>query len=735
MKIKIASYIILLTIFFSSNLVAFAQEEPAVDGSKSEFSWPIEIESKSGIVTTLYQPQLDSFEDNILEGRMAVTIKPLENEMIFGAIWFKARLQTDLEERTVVLEKMDIIKTHFPEMVEQDTIDKFSGLLAAEIESWDLEMSLDRILASLEEVENMKKLSDDINNDPPVIYFRNKPTILLIIDGEPILKEIEDADIEYVVNTPFFLVKDSKKGNYYINGGPFWYTSEEITKGWVETNKVPSNIEQFAKDNQEEQETDSIAEAYTEAPDLIIDTKAAELILVDGEIDYKAIEGTSLLFVSNSESDIIMDISSQNHYILLGGRWFYSKSLEDGDWKFSEPEDLPEDFNNIPEGSEMADVRPSIPGTPEAQTALLEQSIPQTATIDRSEAKVEVKYDGDPKFEKIEGTDVSYAVNTDKTVLLIKKVYYVVDDAVWFMSDKPTGPWEVSTERPDEVNDIPPESPVYNVKYAYIYDSTPTVVYVGYLPGYTYSYVYGGVVVYGTGYYYQPWYGAYYYPRPVTWGFGVHYNPWTGWGFSVGFSYGWMRWSFHPYRRGYWGARGYRHGYRHGYSRGYRHGYNHGRKQGYRAGYAAGSRNSSRNRNVYNNRSTGVKNTGNARNKQASNNMNNKARTSNKSNNMYTDKSGNVYQRDKSGNYQNKSNNQQQAQNRQQTSNNKQQVQNKSQQSTQQQRQPSSSQKQNMDRSHQNRSTGTQNYNRSQQQRSSGGSRSGGSRGGGGRRR
>ena len=727
MKNLKSSWILLLAILLFNSFTTIAQE-PAVDGSKSEFSWPIEIESDNGFVTTLYQPQLDSFEENVLEGRMAVTIKPPEKEMVFGAIWFKARMQTDLEQRTVVLEKMDIIKTHFPDMIEQEKIDQFSELLSAEIESWNLEMSLDRILASLEEVENLKQLSDDINNDPPAIYFRTNPAILLIIDGEPILKEVEDAGLEYVVNTPFFLVKDSKKGDYYINGGPFWYTSIEITKGWTETDKVPSNIKKFAEENQEEQETDSISESYTEAPELIVDTKPAELIMVDGEIDYKPIDGTSLLFVSNTESDIIMDINSQNHYVLLGGRWFYSKSLQDGDWKFSEPDDLPEDFKKIPEDSEMADVRTSIPGTPEAQTALLEQSIPQTATIDRSEATVEVKYDGDPKFEKIEGTDISYAVNTDKTVLLIKKTYYAVDDAVWFMSDKATGPWEISVERPDEVNDIPPESPVYNVKYAYIYDSTPTVVYVGYLPGYTYSYVYGGVVVYGTGYYYQPWYGAYYYPRPVTWGFGVHYNPWTGWGFSVGFSYGWISWGFHPYRRGYWGARGYRHGYRHGYRRGYSHGARHG----YRAGYAAGSRNSSRNRNVYNNRNTGVKHTGNTRNPQASNNMNNKARSSNKSNNMYTDKSGNVYQRDKSGNYQNKSNNQQQAKNRQQQpSNTNKQTQNKS---TQQQRQPSSSQRQSMDRSHQSRSTGTQNYNRSQQQRSSG-SRSGGSRGGGGRRR
>jgi len=53
---------------------------------------------------------------------------------------------------------------------------------------------------------------------------------------------------------------------------------------------------------------------------------------------------------------------------------------------------------------------------------------------------------------------------------------------------------------PDDVQDIPPDNPHYNVKYVYIYDSTPDVSYVGYTPAYMGSYVYGPCVVYGTGY-------------------------------------------------------------------------------------------------------------------------------------------------------------------------------------------------------------------------------------------
>jgi hypothetical protein len=706
--------IVFTTVLFFTGLIGFLSAN--AQDTIPKLDWPLELKSEKGAVVTLYQPQLESFKSNMLEGRMAITVKPVEKDMIFGAIWFKARMQTDLDERTVVLKNMDIVKTHFPEMVDTSKIRKFSKLLEAELESMNLIMSLDRLLAGLEEVENQVQLSDQIKNDPPVIYFRTKPAVLMMIDGEPKLKKDDNSGLEYVVNTPFFIVKDPKKNEYFIKGGPFWYSSKDVLKGWEETKHVPSKVEKFAKKYEEGKEKDSVAESYTEAPELIVETKPAELVMVDGEIDYKPIEGTNLLYVDNSESDIIMDINSQYHYILLAGRWYYSKSLKDGDWKFQEPGKLPADFSKIPETSDMTTVRASVPGTDEAQTALLEQSIPQTAEIDRKKAKVEVKYDGQPKFEKIKGTDVSYAVNTDKQVLLIDKVYYCVDDAIWFRSNKPTGPWEVTDERPDEVDQIPPESPVYNVKYVYVYDATPEVVYVGYLPGYTYSYVYGGVVVYGTGYYYRPWYGSVYYPRPVTWGFGVHYNPYTGWGFSVGISYGWIGWGFHPYRHGYWGAHGYRAGYRHGYA----HGYRHGAYRGYRAGYNAGRYHGSRN--VYNHRNTGVRNTGNRGNTYNRNNINKKARPSTRPNNMYTDKKGNVYQRNKSGNYQNKSN--------------RPKTQQKPSTQQQQKKQPQYNQKQQLDRSAQNRNRGTQNYNRTQQYRSSGGSRpSGGSRGGGGRRR
>lgn len=694
------------------NTIFFAQET-------DEFSWPREF-VEGNYEVTIYQPQIESFDKNILEGRMAISIKPRDKEMLFCAAWFKATMSTDKEARIASLENIDITKVHFPELDDEGKKERFSELLENEIESWDVEMSLDRLAASLGDVENLKTQSATLKNEPPDIYFRTIPSSLISIDGEPIVKEIENSDLEYIANTAFFIVREKERSKFYIKGGKFWYQSDDLTRDWKETSNVPSDINKLAESNLEEAEPDSISASITEAPGLIVVTKPSELIQTDGQPDYQTIEGTSLLYVKNTESDIIMNIDSQEHFVLLAGRWFRSKTLSDDDWSFAEPNELPEDFSKIPDSSNMGNVRASIPGTPEAQDALLEQSIPQTAAVNRNSAKVEVKYDGDPEFEIVDGTDVYYAVNTDKQVLKINNRYYCVDDGIWFVSDNTKGPWVVCDTRPDEVDDLPPSSEVYNVKYVYVYDSTPEVVYVGYYPGYTYSYVYGGVIVYGTGYWYRPWYGYHYYPRPVTYGFGVHWNPWTGWGFSVGYSYGWVRWGFHPYHRGYWGARGYHYGYRHGYHRGYHHGYRHGARAGYRAGYNAGQRNA--NRNVYNNRASGVKSSTrqHTQNRAATNN---RARASTKPNNMYSDRSGNVYQRNNDGNWSQKSNRSAaQPSTKESTINRNSRNTSANRGSSQQQ----------LNKSAQNRSRGNQNYNRS---RSSGASRGGAARSGGGRRR
>ena len=159
--------------------------------------------------------------------------------------------------------------------------------------------------------------------------------------------------------------------------------------------------------------------------------------------------------------------------------------------------------------SPKADVLVSIPGTPQAKEAVIANSIPQTATITRASATLKVTYEGAPVFQPIAGTNMTYAANSAIPVIYVPgNTYYAVNNGVWFTSAVATGPWAVATSVPSVIYTIPPSSPVHYVTYVQVYGYTPSVVYVGYTPGYYGTVVStDGVVVYGTGYYYPPYIG------------------------------------------------------------------------------------------------------------------------------------------------------------------------------------------------------------------------------------
>jgi hypothetical protein len=650
-----------------------------------ESKWPRRIDVKDGTIV-IYEPQMESYAGDILESRAAVSVTMKGSKAPkFGAMWFRSRMSTDMDARTVACEEVTVTAAKFPDAKQED-IDRLSRFLEQEIPQWHLVLSLDNLVASVEQLESQKE-TDKLNNDPPEIIFRSVPSVLVTIDGEPAYGKVPDTDLEYVVNSAFFIVKQ-KSGQLYLKGGAHWYTASDPTGQWKQAASLPTDVQAVAKKVEEEEkkkkedEKKAAAERGEEykdpehdaagvVPDIIVRTSPAQLLMTDGDPDLAPIEGTELLYVRNSEDDILVHIPSQQYYVLLAGRWYTSASLSEDNWKFVEGTELPADFKNIPPESDMANIRVSVPGTTEAREAVLENSIPQTAAVDRKTATVKVQYDGDPQFEKCADNGVLYAKNADKAVLLIDGQYYCVDNGIWFVSPKPDGVWSVCDTVPEKVQGIPADCPVSNVKYVYVYDSTPDVVYVGYTGPYVGSYVYNGCVVYGTGYYYTPWYGTYYYPRPVTWGFGVHYNPWTGWGFSFGMSYGWLHigigWC-RPWYGGWWGPMGYAHGYHHGYWNGYHRGYAHGYAAGYYRGQAHGYGNTQRRtygrgeqvasrdtRNLYKDHSAGVKTADRARTGQArpstrpttptagTGSVKSVPAQSKLPNNVYSDKQGNVF--------------------------------------------------------------------------------------------
>ena len=146
-----------------------------------------------------------------------------------------------------------------------------------------------------------------------------------------------------------------------------------------------------------------------------------------------------------------------------------------------------------------------------------------------------VAYGGDPEFEPIPGVvGVQRAVNSADDVILVDGRYYLCQDAIWFVGNSANGPWAVADSIPDAIYSIPPESPAHKTTYVDVYDSDEETVTSGYTSGYTGVTVSVGLALYGTGWYYPPyfWYPYPWYPsywwHPYSYGVGAWYNPYRG---------------------------------------------------------------------------------------------------------------------------------------------------------------------------------------------------------------
>jgi len=644
--------IILATTLNLNPSFALAQEQHA--------AWPKEIQTDQGLVV-VYQPQPQTLNGNELSGTAAFSITPSgKKDPMFGALFFTANLEIDRDQHIYFLRSAAITRIRFA--VADSTIDlgKIKSGISASVPGWNFSGSSDQLITSLERAD-AKQSNTDFKNDAPVIFYRNKPAVLVLVDGEPKFQSVTGSEVQRLVNTPFIIFKYGNDKPYYLYGGDQWMNSNAVKTGWTATKNVPAAVKKaMEKNNQPTDTTNQISKTDDGViPEILVSTVPAELIQTKGSPNFVPIVGTGLLFADNTDDYIFKHIDNQKNFILKSGRWYTSANME-GPWLFVSPDSLPTDFAKIPPGSDADAVLASVPGTPQAKDAVLDAQVPQTATVDRKTAgkNVTVTFDGEPKFEPIKGTSLYLADNSSKTVLRSGSIYYLIDNGIWFEGKSANGPWEVSTSRPADVDKIPASSSAYNTKYVYIYDHTPDVVYVGYTPGYMGAYVYGPTVVYGTGWYYSPWYGTTYYARPCSWGFGMHYSPWTGWSMSIGYTAG--PWSFgfggpaYAYGGGWFGPPMY---YPHYYyppryygpSRGY-----YGPRPNTMAGRPGGYANnySGPRQNIYN-RPGGISGvTSGMPRRDGSGNNGGRAgglNPSNRPNNVYSDKAGNVFKNENGG--------------------------------------------------------------------------------------
>jgi hypothetical protein len=547
----------------------------------SDSGWPRPVPAKTDTFY-IYQPQLDSWSGNNLEAHFALATLPSGlRDTIFGVGTFTARTDVDKANRVVLLQEMTLTGIKFPTAPAREA--GFLSELQAVLPKKSKAISLDRLEAEMLEIGATQKGSAlPLDNTPPKIVFSSVPAVLIPIAGKPVIKPLKGTDLERLINTSPVVVRTTNTKNpmIYLHVFDGWLTAKEVAGPWkVATSadvdrETVNDLNLVLRALVDSGDADPLSGApsnpYTTTalpslltlpvPQVIVATTPTELIVTQGMFEWDSIPGTTLRYVKNTSGRVFENLADHKNYILLSGRWFRADSLG-GPWQYVAGKDMPKTFSQIPDSSAMENVKAAIPGTPQAQEAVIENMIPQTQTLSRTATKMSpIEFDGMPVEKPIDLTHLQYVVNASRPLIQVaENSWYAVQSGVWFTGASMRGPWTVAPSVPAAIYEIPPSSPLHFVTYVHVYRTTADSINVGYTPGYNGAVLNAeSVVVYGTGYNYDPWIGDDWYETPFTYGYGANigWTPWYGWRYGAGYGYawGWGGYGLGSYRgAGRWG--------------------------------------------------------------------------------------------------------------------------------------------------------------------------------------
>ena len=120
-----------------------------------------------------------------------------------------------------------------------------------------------------------------------------------------------------------------------MKGGDAWLTAPDLQGPWETAKSLPEAMRVLENNRLQKQQPQGkeIKTGVDQMPQIIVSTEPTELIIAKGEPSWTPITGTQLLYMSNTDSNVFMDVGAQQYYVLLSGRWFTSKSL-DGGWTY-----------------------------------------------------------------------------------------------------------------------------------------------------------------------------------------------------------------------------------------------------------------------------------------------------------------------------------------------------------------------------------------------------------------
>ena len=334
LNISLLQCAIVTAALFASPFEIAAAESTTGSGQPSGSSWPREKYS-NGTRLIIYQPQIDewkNFQD--LSWRMAISLTPKSGKTVVGVVEMKGTTNIDNVAKLVTITNPEITGTYFPSL-DNATKEKMDQLFKTFVPS-TFSISLHSLIASTPKKE--APAGAQLNNDPPKIFVGYRPSILLSVNGEPVLSEVPNTNLKFVVNTQWPLFFDSGNSTYYLAVGQQWLASNSLEGQWSATKKLPPEMSKVPQDKQWSALKKFIPAAANPkgaTPDIFYSDKPSEVILFDGQPVYAQIPDTQLQYATNTNSVVFLYKPAQQFYYLTAGRWFRTTDLQQGSWTYA----------------------------------------------------------------------------------------------------------------------------------------------------------------------------------------------------------------------------------------------------------------------------------------------------------------------------------------------------------------------------------------------------------------
>ena len=376
----------------------------------------------------VYTPQIRSWPDfSHFEAVAAIEFHPKDGSAPhYGTTVISGDTEVDLEKRLVIVTAPKV----------DDVTFAGTGTDAADVTMTNMvlrervEVPLDMFLLYLSDDVLETPPPKGFNTAPPPIYVADSPTLLLFINGKPVLTPVEQTGLELVVNANFPVLRDTASGAYYLITGPQRLTAKKLEGPWTKATELPAG---FAKIDPKGPQAAIAAAAATPMgdaplPKVIKSAVPAELIVTEGKTAAGGNPGDRRSCVHREHRQPA--VRSQRH-VLLPRVGALVRDEEAGERSLEvRARTCRMRSRRFRTDHEMAEVRASVPGTVEAKTAALEALLPTRNSIAVGAAPdVKVAYGGEPKFEPIPGTQVSRAVNSGNDVILYDGSYYLCTKA------------------------------------------------------------------------------------------------------------------------------------------------------------------------------------------------------------------------------------------------------------------------------------------------------------------